>query len=537
MKQQEALSILKSGSSAFVTGAPGSGKTYLINEFVAWARSKGLSVAVTASTGIAATHINGQTIHSWAGVGIAHAPTRRLLRNVVSRRGSRIRATDVLVIDEVSMLSASFIDLIDVVCRRVRKSKEPFGGLQVLLAGDLFQLPPVVRRGEPAPTDPDARAFLETYARDGLDANGFLTDSHVWLRLRPPVCYLTEQWRQSTGRLLTCLTHIRQGKVTAADEQALQDRIGVRPEPGQAAVRLFPTNRQADRINELALSQLPGQPHHFHASYAGGPILVERLKKSVLAPEHLVLKQGAVVMALRNDPSGLFINGSLGVVAGFSKKDGRPVVAFENGNTVTMSTADWDMTDGEEVLASCEQIPLRLAWAITIHKSQGMTLDAAQMDLTRTFTPGMGYVALSRVQDIDGLFLDGIGREAFEVSDLVKGLDAVLRARSRKVEEILAANGPEYFGLTGSLQGAIDFSALDENSLIDPDAEHLLHQSDHEASAAERLGGGPKGTGKRGSGHPGGSDGPAGPSDSGGSSGSGDPSTDSGSFPGAGDAF
>lgn len=445
MRQKDVLSLLRAGSNAFVTGAPGSGKTYVLGQFIAWARRHGKSVAVTASTGIAATHLGGRTIHSWAGVGISRAPSRWLLRTATSRRGSEIRAADILVIDEVSMLPASFLDLIDIVCRHVRRSTAPFGGLQVVLAGDLFQLPPVVRSDARVMTNPDVAAYFKGYADDGIDPNGYVTSSRVWARAHMPICYLTEQHRAS-GRLFDILNDIRSGAVSASDRQALEDRIGVTPAEGQAAVRLFPTNRQADRINQAQLADLNGELHTYESESNGDPALVTQLMKSMLAPRKLSVRQGAVVMALRNDQLGRYMNGSLGVVTDFdSAHSDFPIVTFNNGHTVRMEPESWNMMDGEDVLASVDQIPLRLAWAITIHKSQGMTLSAAWMDLSRTFAPGMGYVALSRVQSLDGLFLDGITPRALTVSDRVARIDKDLRSQSHDVEKALTHMSPEAF--------------------------------------------------------------------------------------------
>lgn len=259
MRQTEALAILNAGANVFLTGAPGAGKTYVLNEFIRQARADGASVAVTASTGIASTHINGQTIHSWSGVGVATSLTSSLLKLIKSRRKRKIQATDILVIDEVSMLHAWLFDMVDQVCREVRRDPRPFGGIQVVLSGDLFQLPPVSVSGrnrdliEPTP---EFIASRERYARAGLNPESFITESLVWQELNPVICYLTEQHRQDTGELLTVLTDIREGDVTQSDRDALVTRLGKLPEPGQVAVHLFPVNRQADNLNDMRLNQI-----------------------------------------------------------------------------------------------------------------------------------------------------------------------------------------------------------------------------------------------------------------------------------------
>lgn len=451
MLQTDALRILDAGASVFLTGAPGAGKTYVLNAFVKQARARGASVAVTASTGIAATHLDGQTIHSWSGVGVAEAMTDSLLKQIKTRRGKRIRATDILVIDEISMMHAWLFDMVDQACRAVRRNPEPFGGLQVVMSGDLFQLPPVSharRDRELIVPPPQMVAMRERYERAGRNPEGFVTESLVWPELNPVVCYLTEQHRQDTGQLLDVLTDIRHGAVTDADRSALGTRIGVEPSDDDVAVYLFPNNRQTDELNNRRLAQIDSREHVFEAEASGPVQLVKRLKNTMLAPELLTLKVGAAVMALRNDTNQQYVNGSLGTVVDFvTNRDGNtyPMVHFDNGHIVIMQPAAWEMMDGETVLASVKQIPLRCAWAITIHKSQGMTLDRARMDLRRTFAPGMGYVALSRVESMEGLYLDGINDRAFLVSPQAVSLDGILRDRSQMAEHELAEHGDESF--------------------------------------------------------------------------------------------
>ncbi len=450
----------------FLTGAPGAGKTYVLNQFVKQARQRGASVAVTASTGIAATHLNGQTIHSWSGVGVAQVMTDTLLKQIKTRRGKRIRATDILVIDEISMMHAWLFDMVDQACRAVRRSPEPFGGLQVVMSGDLFQLPPVSntrRDRELVAPPPELVAMRERYAKAGRNPNGFVTESLVWPELNPIVCYLTEQHRQDTGQLLDVLTDIRQGTVTDTDRQALDTRIGVEPAGDDVAISLYPNNRQADALNDSKLAQINEPEHRFEAESSGQVSLIKRLKSTMLAPEILSLKIGAAVMALRNDTNQQYVNGSLGTVVDFvSTTEGEyPMVDFENGHTVIMQPAAWEMMDGETVLASVKQVPLRCAWAITIHKSQGMTLDRARMDLRRTFAPGMGYVALSRVESMDGLYLDGINERAFLVSPEAVRLDGILRERSQMAERELAEHGDEAFSRTALRQEEDEFAQGD----------------------------------------------------------------------------
>ncbi len=287
----------------FLTGAPGSGKTYVLNRFVEISRQAGKNVAMTASTGIASTHINGQTVHSWSGIGIDTVLTPEVLKRIRTRRRRAIKETDILVIDEVSMLHAWLLDMVDEVCRAVRRVNEPFGGIQVVLAGDLYQLPPVSRgkyRTDPVAEDEVFMRQRQRYAAAGKDPEGFITEALCWDTLHPAVCYLTGQYRQDDGQLLSVLTDIRRAEVSQEDCDMLSSRVGVMPPPDRSAVHLFPVNRAADTLNMSKLAHIDGQEHTFIAESGGSAQLVRQLKMNMLAPERLVLKKGAAVMALRN---------------------------------------------------------------------------------------------------------------------------------------------------------------------------------------------------------------------------------------------
>lgn len=441
MLQSEALEILDSGANVFLTGQPGAGKTYTLNRFIEQARSEGRKVSVTASTGIAATQLDGQTIHSWTGVGVRKTLSPSTLSRIRRSRGATIQDADVLVIDEISMLPAYLLDLADRTCRYVRGVDAPFGGLQVVMSGDFFQLPPVPERDRGSG---EYRRMMEQYPGP-YSPEGFVTGSKVWNRLNLAVCYLTEQHRQTGDgdMLLKVLTDMRAGRVDDADVAAVRARIVGNPDDSDM-VRLFPTNRQADGLNRTRLDRLDGETHTYTAFRHGDARRCERLLKNMLAPETLTLKTGARVMTVRNDTElGQYMNGSMGVVESFD--DGLPVVRFDNGNTVQLGKAAWNETENETIVASVHQIPLRLAWGITIHKSQGMTLDGAVMDLSRTFAPGMGYVALSRVRSLDGLTLLGVNGRAFEVSDEAKRIDGYLHEASDRTLEHLERHGAEGF--------------------------------------------------------------------------------------------
>lgn len=434
MQQETALRILESGRNVFLTGAPGAGKTYTLNQFISDADDDGKTIAITASTGIAATHLDGRTLQSWSGLGINDSLTDAIMARIRRWRATRIRETQILVIDEISMLDARTFDLVERVCRRIRHDDRPFGGMQVVMSGDFYQLPPVADSKEKrlvAPTD-EYETDTRRYLLAGLDPNGFITESFAWKAMQPTVCYLTEQHRQENGPLLRTLIHIREGHVDADDRYDIQRRVGLKPDPDVHAVHMFPVNAQADRVNTAKLAEITAEPHRYEAMPSGDKKYAQRIMQNMLAPQHLVLKEGATVMAVKNDPDRRYVNGSIGVIEGFV--DGYPAVRFSDGETVVMRPDVWEMKDGEYVLASVSQVPLRCAWAITIHKSQGMSLENAVMDLSRTFAPGMGYVALSRVESFDGLYLQGINDRAYLVSEEATRLDGMLRERSKQAE-------------------------------------------------------------------------------------------------------
>ncbi len=434
------------GESVFLTGPPGAGKTYVLNEFIRRAQRKGETVAVTASTGIAATHIGGTTIHSWSGLGIKESLSDwdrdRLIQT--ERLVKRYNAADVLVIDEVSMLHGHRLDLVNDVCKLLRKSTEPFGGLQVVMVGDLFQLPPVNR---------------------GSELVDFAHISAAWQELNPKVCYLTEQHRQQNDALLELLNAMRAGDVGEHHESVLTERLEMHPDESEPVTRLFAHNLDVESINQKHLDAIDSETKLFIMQTKGQALKVESLTKSVLAPGQLELKNGAEVMFVANNFAAGFVNGSRGRVIGF--KEGMPLVELlATGRTVRVEPHTWTLTEDDKKRAEVSQLPLRLAWAITIHKSQGMSLDAAEIDLSRSFTPGMGYVALSRVRSIDGVYLKGINNMALAMHPQIYAFDAELRKASEELassvkdiaeEETPAVEDAIEKALSKSLRGAVDY--------------------------------------------------------------------------------
>lgn len=413
MDQTLALEVLLAGHSALVTGPAGTGKTYLLNQFIRLARSSGLMVSITASTGLAATHLGGTTIHSWAGIGVHDFLPDGFVEHLSKTRREIIEKTDVLVIDEISMIHDYRLDMVDSVCRLVRRRDEPFGGIQVVMSGDFFQLPPINRGDGPV--------------------GGFVVKARAWQELDPVVIYLNEQHRQDQGdMLLEILTSMRAGDLRRRHAEALLARSEIEVPADTPMTELYTTNVDVDRMNQHRLADLEGDEMIYERTSTGSANYVETLARSILAPSELVLKRNALVMAVRNDSARRFVNGSIGEVVDFEPGTHFPVVKFLSGREVTMAPETWEQRDGEKKRASITQIPLRLAWAITVHKSQGMTLDSARMDLRKAFVPGMGYVALSRVRSLDQLYLAGINQMALRLSPEAFEIDELLRARARQ---------------------------------------------------------------------------------------------------------
>jgi hypothetical protein len=356
----------------------------------------------------------------------------------------RIRRARVLIIDEISMLHPEQFDRVDLICRTARNNHAPFGGLQLICCGDFFQIPPV--NGEP---------------------EKFVIDSAAWKNAEMKVCYLHEQHRQtaiaaasgdgaSGGELLEILAAIRGGAVTPDIVAMLDARIGATVAAPIGIARLYTHRENVDEINAAELRKLT-TPDVVYEVYTSGPAtLVEKLKKDNDVPDKLLLKIGARVMFTKNNMGAGYVNGTLGEVVGFENggdavaatagaaaTEANPVILTFDKKRITPGRFQWKVEEGGKVRASVSQLPLKLAWAITIHKSQGMTLDAAVIDLGRAFDRGMGYVALSRVRELKNISLIGFNAMALQVSPRVQSLDAGFKAASAAAETDIASLGED----------------------------------------------------------------------------------------------
>jgi ATP-dependent exoDNAse (exonuclease V) alpha subunit len=418
--QEKALAILKAGKNVFLTGSAGTGKTYTLNQYIKWLKDHRVPVATTASTGIAATHMYGTTIHSWSGIGIKDNLTHENLKSLATKQylTKNIRNTQILIIDEISMLHRNQLDMVNQVLKYIRNSAKPFGGMQVVFAGDFFQLPPVSREQEPSR---EKFAFM----------------SKAWVEAAPTVCYLTEQYRQTKNELNTILNQIRSNEVDESAVQLLQETKY--NEHSIDPTKLYSHNADVDSMNEQELKALDAEEEVFFAKKKGNEKMLAGFVKSLIVQEKLVVKKGAKVMFLKNDHERGIMNGTLGIVVDFGKdaeENGPfPLVQLADKRKVLATPEIWSINNEKGTpLVSFEQVPLRLAWAITVHKSQGMTLEAAEIDLAKAFEPGQGYVALSRLKELEGLSLLGINRMAIEVDPLAFKADQRFQELSGEID-------------------------------------------------------------------------------------------------------
>jgi ATP-dependent DNA helicase PIF1 len=424
-EQQRAFDLVKQGKSIFLTGPGGTGKSFLLKTMYDFL---GKEVAVTAMTGCAAVLLgkHAKTLHSWAGIGLATEPPAKLASKIRTYRKTfeRWLGTDVLIIDEVSMLTPELLEKLDAIAKRLRQDESPMGGLQIVFVGDFYQLPPVVKEGE----------------------TSFVFESPLWTTIVQETVCLTKILRQSDPVFHKILDEARKGALSKESFQILQEKskdksweaFEIRP------TLLYTRRHTVDRINEENLKALPGNPVLFKAKPVFQPVtktlgltdkspqvvrIYEQMDRDSSYMPELRLKKGAQVMLLSNLNYELGrVNGARGVVVGFEGPEETciPVVQFKTGTPVPIPQMTWMSSELDGV--GRKQIPLKLAYAVTVHKAQGATLDCALIDIgTSTFECGQAYVALSRVKNLDSLYVWDVEPTAFrahpKVSDFYRRLE------------------------------------------------------------------------------------------------------------------
>jgi len=382
--QQKAFDLLIKGKSIFMTGAGGTGKSFLIDIFRNNCRGF-KRIAITSTTGVSALLVKGTTLHSFLGIGIGKASNEILYKKIIknSRYKNRWIETDILIIDEISMLSAELFDKLECLARLIRKNDKPFGGIQLVLTGDFLQLPPV---------------------KDDL----FCFEAKTWDSCVDETVYFTEIIRQDDNDFKKCLNEIRMGYITEDSENILKTCVDKEnKDTNIIPTKIFSLNREVDLLNKYEMEKIDEDIYEYDIETevsAYGSKSITTILKNCNAVENLQLCKGAQVMLLINlDLENGLVNGSRGVITDFIEDI--PKVRFLNGQEVIVDYFEWKIEEDDILLATITQIPLKVAYAISAHKAQGMTLDCAEIDLSNVFTYGQTYVALSRVRNLNGLYL------------------------------------------------------------------------------------------------------------------------------------
>lgn len=429
--------VEKTDMSLFLTGKAGTGKTTFLREVVRYTKKKCI---VLVPTGIAAVNAGAMTIHSFFQFGLGP-----FVQGVIEPKSDfrinkskleLIRHLQLLIIDEVSMVRADLMDHIDVELRRIRRNSKQFGGVQLLMIGDLQQLPPIAHGGE----DELLRQYYKTL---------YFFSSAALKSMKYSCIELKNVYRQTDRHFIDILNHARNCTLTSQDISDLNARYipGFSPKPEDGYIRLMTHNRQVDYINETELEKLDSKPYTFVAAVTG-----TFPEESYPTADSLTLKKGAQVMFIKNDPERRFINGTLGEVKSIDKNS-IAVRLAESGKTIEVEPMEWQniryQFDDESKEISSKQIgrfkqyPLKAAWAITVHKSQGLTFDKAIIDVHAAFSPGQAYVALSRCRTLDGLVLSSPVSASVFIRD--NAVDAYMNYISRPVEELAFSSCYEYF--------------------------------------------------------------------------------------------
>ena len=391
-EQQRVVDLVNAGTNVFFTGSAGTGKSFTLRHLIGVLQNKydTKTVHVTASTGIAATNIGGTTLHSYASIGLGNEPVDVIMKKLVKFRGvaDRWRATRVLIIDEISMLSTEFFVKLDLIAKRIRGNQRPFGGIQLVLSGDFLQLPSIDKKG------------------------GLLFKCSTWRECVTKTVELTQVFRQRDIKFIALLQDLRKGIVTDEHDAFLKSRMKPMETGLVKPTKLYSHRADVDQENAIQLAKLTGESKSYYAQDSGTK--KEDAAKLFMAPSCLTIKVEAQVILISNlDPPNL-VNGSRGVVTGFDVVTHEPIVQFNCGVTRVVSPIIWESKRGDDIVCRRYQVPLMLGWAMSIHKSQGMTLDLLETDIAQCWDPGQAYVALSRATSIQGLRLLGYRRECIK---------------------------------------------------------------------------------------------------------------------------
>ena len=487
--QLEALYYLLRGDNVVLCGQAGAGKSWVIDTYKKIIthfqprlekEGKEFNIATTASTGVAASLIMGQTIHSWSGLGISvdKFDPRKLdgkSKGAWVNAKRRIQQTDCLIIDEVSMLPAYFLSNLDRACKIARKKLDkPFGGLQVVLVGDFLQLPPVDTHQKDSDGH-DVDASYCFHAKDNTGKPIFGVSGFKW-------CYLDRVRRSKDDRLTDLLNGIRNENVSKQDLRNLRSRFGVKPEKGKSYTQLRTVNRSVDSYNEERLAKLHGNDQHYRVSWEGDAKKARELIKNAKMTD-IDLKPGAVVMLTSNraiQGDSQHVNGSMGTILECDPhyvrilfNDGQTRDVYRQADDITQIVVDEHVDEDtgetvveelEETIATVKHLPIRLAWAITVHKSQGQTLDGAIIDLSKCFQKGLGYVALSRCKSLDDIIMEGsfedLPVDALKIDDEALKADRKIRAKAKRDREALMENEVRVHDLEAALNVASSKAAV-----------------------------------------------------------------------------
>lgn len=445
-EQELAFNKYIQGNNIFITGPGGSGKSALIKHIYKHATQYERNIQVTAMTGCAAVLLNckAKTLHSWAHIGLGNKLFEEITYKINKNKKAKKmwKNTDILVVDEVSMLSLKIFNLLNAIGKKIRQNCRPFGGIQIIFSGDFYQLPPVGSQ-----EDPDTMRFC-------FESNDWNT-----IFLRDNQIQLKTIYRQTDNTYTKILNQIREGKIKRNTIEIIKEYINREKLEDTLVVKLYPIRSKVEQINKTEMEKLGTLPNIFRLKYETELEMsnsdkarrlsmnksdlvfeLEYMANNIMCEKELTLKRGAQVMStinIRDDEDNLLVcNGSQGKIIAFDEENGYPVVKFNNGYKKLMRPHIWK---SEKIPGlGVSQIPLILSWALTIHKSQGVTLDNAEIDIgSNIFECGQSYVALSRLRSLDGLYLKSFDVNKIKINKKVKAYYNALDLYEDCVKDIM----------------------------------------------------------------------------------------------------